>query len=243
MENSKTPIVDHQEVAEKLCDMLRPSGWHNLLKAFLVSDDFGHILHTLAAEVEEGYRFTPKLVQVFRAFMECPVRDLKVVVLGQDPYPHINVADGIAFSCTNTMKKEASLHYIHRAIAKTVYQNQVDAKELSPDLTPLANQGVLLLNTALTTRIGKIGSHVQLWKPFIAYLLDMLNSHGDCLVYVLLGKQAQHMEELIHEKHYVLTASHPASAAYARLHEWDCNDVFNKCNALLQNMEMPAIKW
>jgi uracil-DNA glycosylase len=235
--------IHPKDISLKLADLLKESGWHNVLKGFLLSEDFDKIIFALKDQVDNDKRFTPPLKQVFRSFQECPTDDLKVVFIGQDPYPQMNVADGISFSCGNTMKKEASLRYIHNAIAKTVYNDKVLAKDLSADLTPWANQGILMLNTSLTTEIGKIGKHFSIWEPFTNYVLDMINSMDKSIIFVFLGKKAQEYEDLISDKHVKLYASHPASAAYQKQQEWDCNDVFNKINEKLIENNQKIIAW
>lgn len=235
--------IHPKDIILKLADLLKESGWHNVLKGFLLSEDFDKIIFALKDQVDNDKRFTPPLKQVFRSFQECPTDDLKVVFIGQDPYPQMNVADGISFSCGNTMKKEASLRYIHNAIAKTVYNDKVLAKDLSADLTPWANQGILMLNTSLTTEIGKIGKHFSIWEPFTNYVLDMINSMDKSIIFVFLGKKAQEYEDLISDKHVKLYASHPASAAYQKQQEWDCNDVFNKINEKLIENNQKIIAW
>jgi len=244
MQNKNVPSLTHDQIVDKLQEMLRPSGWHNLLKGFLVSEDFEKIILTLETLVKEDKRFTPPLKQVFRAFQECPLENLKVVIIGQDPYPQLGVADGIAFSCGNTMKMEASLRYIHKAVIDTVYHGQLDIKELSPDLTRWANQGVLLMNTSLTTEIGKIGKHLELWKSFTAYVIDMINTQKKDIVWVFLGKKAQEYSDLVDDhRHRKLYASHPASAAYQREQSWNCNDIFNEVNKNLVELQYPPVKW
>ncbi len=234
--------IDINSAINKLQDMLRLAGWQDLLKAYMVSEEFSSTIMSLADMVQNDKRFTPPLKQVFRAFQECPVADLKVVVIGQDPYPQIGVADGIAFSCGNTRKKEASLRYIHKAVAQTVYEGKVNPNDLDPDLTKWANQGVLLLNTSLTTEIGKIGRHFDLWKHFTAYVLDILNSR-EPLVWVFLGKKAQEYADLVSDDHIKLYASHPASAAYQKEQSWDCNDVFNQVNQHLIQQGKDPVTW
>lgn len=237
---SSSPSINHDEVVYKMSEMLKDSGWHSVLKGFLVSEDFKHILETLSATVSEGKRFTPPLKQVFRAFQECPFDKMRVIIVGQDPYPQLGVADGISFSCGNTGKPEASLRYILGAVNDTVYDGKMDVKLADPNLQRWSNQGVLMLNTALTTEIGKIGKHFDIWQPFIAYLIDMLSKSDRPLVWVFMGKQAQALAELVDDHHHKLTCSHPASAAYQKQHKWDCNDIFNGVNALLDE---PKIVW
>jgi uracil-DNA glycosylase len=241
--SEKISSINHDEIVQKLSEILKPSGWHNLLKGFLVSEDFKNIIETLHTEVSEGRRFTPALRQVFRAFTECPVDKLRVIMVGQDPYPQAGVADGVAFSCGNTRKAEASLRYMLAAINKTVHDEKLDTTLMNPDLTHLANQGILMLNTALTTEINKIGKHYQIWKPFIQYLFDMLKTLDKQIIWVFMGKKTQELEALVPDNHIVMHCSHPASAAYARLNAWDCNDIFNKVNNLLIEAKTPPILW
>jgi len=244
----QTIKLDAAEVADKMYKMLKSSdsGWHDLLKGFLVSEDFVTIIKTLEGLVNEDIRFTPPLRMIFRAFSECPLDKLKVIMVGQDPYPQLGVADGIAFSCGNTGKPEASLRYIHRAIAKTVYDND-NTKDLNVDLVEWSRQGVLMLNTSLTTEVGKIGKHFAIWDPFVKYLIDMLNSRSinaeKPIVWAFLGKKAQELEDLLDDSQIILRASHPASAAYAREKMWDCNDIFNKINSELDGLGSTKILW
>jgi len=140
--------VDLKEVQMKLYERLKPSGWGQQLKGFLLSDDFYSLLNKLLDQANDQKRFTPTMKQVFRAFEECPYDKLKVIIVTQDPYPYAGVADGIAFSCSNTGKIAASLKYIFKDIETNVY---LDGYEWNPDLARWSNQGVLMLNTALTT--------------------------------------------------------------------------------------------
>jgi len=235
--------VNLQDVKEKLIEKLADCGWGNKLRTFIKSSEMDKILELLLKDALDNKRFTPKVKDMFNAFVECPYDTTRVVIIGQDPYPQAGVADGIAFSCGNTMKREASLRYIHKAIIDTVYNKQKDIKELSPDLTGWANQGVLLLNTSLTTEIGKIGKHFSIWNSFTEYLIDMLNASEQPIVWVFLGKKAQEYSELIGEKHIKLFATHPASAAYQKEQSWECNDVFNKVNEHLVQLQKDAINW
>ena len=230
--------VDLKEVQEKLIDKLRDSGWADKLKSFLMSSEFSEVLKTLHSMKDEGKRFTPPLKHVFSAFEECPYRDLKVVVIGQDPYPQLGVADGIAFSCSNTGKIEKSLQYMHASIKETVDVGYVG----SADLSPWVEQGVLMLNSALTTTIGKPGTHQELWQPFIAYLLDILTHAKDNLVYVFLGKKAQEFADMVPDSNCKIMVSHPASAAYNGS-KWDCNDMWNKINQHLEENGQQRISW
>lgn len=237
-----TQEINLEEIKCKLIEKLIPSGWSTKLRGFMQSSDFDKILETLYEQREAGKRFTPPLKHVFKAFEECPEKDLKVVIIGQDPYPSINVADGIAFSCSLTGKPQPSLKFIFQEIERTVYQDWPTYQD--PDLKRWANQGVLLINTALTCEIDKVGSHYNIWNDFIMYLLDMLSLTKSGLIFILLGAKAQELEAVLGQNHYILKASHPASAAYNG-GKWDCNDVFNKANEILkqQNESGLFINW
>jgi uracil-DNA glycosylase len=238
-----TISVDIQQIQEKLVDKIRPAGWADKLKAFIMTQDFAEVLDKLHNLRTEDKRFTPPLKDVFRAFEECPYKDLKVVIVGQDPYPQMNIADGMAFSCSKSMAAQPSLRYIFEAIEETVYQGFPTYQD--PNLQRWANQGVLLLNTALTVEVNSIGSHYELWKDFTTYVIDILSWNNPGLIWVFMGKKAQELEPLVSSNHYKFMVSHPASAAYAQKKQWDCNDVFNKINAVLRDNNGPdyCITW
>jgi len=231
--------VDLEEIRSRLITKLGPSGWATKLRGFVQSSDFSKVLETLYSLREDGKRFTPPLKLVFRALEECPVDKLKVVVIGQDPYPYLGVADGISFSCGLTRKPQPSLQKMFEEIERTVHQGYPSHQD--PDLTRWANQGVLMLNTALTCQVDKIGSHYDIWQPFLNYLIDMLSLTSSGLIFCLLGSKAQEFEGLIPPSHYVLKASHPASAAYNK-GNWDSGDLFNKVNEILTKNNGPHYK-
>jgi len=233
--------IDLEEIKQKLFIILEPSGWSQVLKPFIFSGDFDNILSQLVKLSNEDKRFTPPLKQVFRAFQECPYDELKVVVLGQDPYPRFGTADGIAFSCGNTKELQPSLSYMLEEINRTVYNGHPGS--LDPDLTRWSNQGILLLNTALTTEVGKVGQHYDIWKPFLAYLLDHLNCKQSGLVYIYMGKQAQEWADSTSENNFKFMISHPASAAYKKEARWNSDNVFVKTKEVVDKQFNYLIHW
>ena len=228
------------EIKQKMFAKLEPSGWGRVFKSFIFSSEFTDILSKLYELSIADKRFTPTLKQLFRAFEECPYDDLKVVFIGQDPYPQLGVADGISFSCSNTNKLQPSLKFILQEIDRTVYGNHVISEDL--DLKRWSKQGILMLNTALTVEVGKIGSHYDIWKPFTAYLLDSLNNYNPGLIYVYMGKKAEEWSELTNDNNYKFTVKHPASAAYNGS-KWDSNDIFNKISKLVEENNGQKIIW
>jgi uracil-DNA glycosylase len=228
------------QIKQKLFAKLEPNGWGRVLKSFIFSSEFTDIISKLYELSVNDKRFTPTLKQLFRAFEECPYDDLKVVFIGQDPYPQLGVADGISFSCSNTNKLQPSLKFILQEVDRTVYGNHVISEDL--DLKRWSNQGILMLNTALTVEVGKIGSHYDIWKNFTAYLLDWLNNYNPGLIYVYMGKKAEEWSELTNNNNYKFSVKHPASAAYNGS-KWDSNDIFNKISKLVEKNNGQEIIW
>ena len=233
--------LEIEEIKQKMFNKLEPSGWGRIFKSFIFSSEFEKIIIELYKQSVEDKRFTPPLKQVFRAFEECPYHELQMVIVGQDPYPQLGVADGIAFSCSNTNKLQPSLRYILDEVNKTVYNGEQISTDV--DLKRWSNQGILLLNTALTTEVGKIGAHYNIWKPFTAYLLDWLNNYNPGLIYVYMGKKAEEWSDLTNDTtSYKFTVKHPASAAYSGS-KWDSDNIFMRTRAVVKKMSGKSINW
>lgn len=237
-----TQQINISEIQKKLVETINHTDWYGLLNHFITKSEFQEILEKLVFEVEEGKRFVPKIKNTLNAFKECSFKDLKVVVIGQDPYPWLyknhpdgTVADGLAFSCGNSMKIQPSLEYIYNAMGK-------EPDDRNPDLKYLANQGVLLLNSAFTVEVNKPGTHYHIWKPFMNIILDTICYNKSGIVFILLGKVAQQFEDMITEDNLILKASHPASAGYNK-GVWNCEDVFNKTNEYLKERGKTIIQW
>ena len=232
--------LDLEEIKQKLFERLEPSGWGKILKPFIFSTDFENIIIQLARLSSDGKRFTPPLKDAFRAFEECPYDKLRVILVGQDPYPQFGIADGIAFSCSKTRDYQPSLSFILDEVNRTVYNGHPESIE--PDLKRWSNQGILMLNTALTTTVNKIGQHYKIWQPFIAYLFDYLTWHNSGLIYVYMGKEAQTWADTVSDNNYKFKVSHPASAAYNNS-SWDSQNVFVEVQKLIEQNYNQKIIW
>jgi len=232
--------VNTSDIQKKLIEKLTPSGWATRMRTFLNSADMKKILDTLLEESNDGKRFTPPVKIMFRAFEECPYDKIRVVIIGQDPYPQIGVADGLAFSCSLVPYEQPSLEYIFSNIQDTIYSAGYTGDK---DLKRWADQGVLLLNSAFTTTIGKPGTHQMLWRPFLIHVLDYLRWNNPGLIYVFMGKMAQEYIDIVGETGYKLVCSHPASAAYQGAKIWDSGDVWNQINNILYKNNGDKITW
>lgn len=154
----------------------------------------------------------PAQSNVFKAFEVCPYDKLKVVMLGQDPYPQKGVATGILFGNKEGTRDEdlsPSLQIIKEAAIN--FKIPHNCIIFDPTLESWAKQGILMINSALTVEMNSIGSHVMLWRPFIVRLLSDLSKHDTGIVYVLFGKQAQTFKPYINEKfNHIFEVEHPA---------------------------------
>jgi uracil-DNA glycosylase len=228
------------DVKDKIFAKLKKSSWDIPLKDFIYSEDFNKIIEYLYKDSINGKKFTPQLKDIFKAFEECPYKDLKVVFLGQDPFPGKDVADGIAFSCSYTKEAQPTLQALLDEVNRTV--NEGFNISTDPDLTRWANQGILLINTALTTTMYKVGQHHIIWQPFMAYLFDVLTWYNPGTIYVYFGKKASEWKNAVNDNNYKFELMHPATSYY-REEPWDCKDVFNKINKILLANNNQQIEW
>lgn len=227
--------ININNIRKKFKSQLNNSGWNNIMNPIIDSEEFEISIYKLKSYVENDQRFTPKLSEIFRAFEECPFDQLKVIIIGQDPYPQLGVADGISFSCSKTKKLQPSLRYIFKALNESQYDS------MDPDLSRWSKQGVLMLNTAFTVEIGKIGSHYDVWKPITQMILSAINSNKKDVAVALLGKKAEEWQLLLNNQKIYKTP-HPASAAY-KGGEWDCKNVFTNVNEYLLAQNNKPITW
>ena len=185
----------------------------------------------------------PQLKDIFKAFTLCPLNTLRVVVLSQDPYPQKGVATGIAFANSHNTpesKYSPSLEVLRESVIDyTIPHRRVI---FEPDLEKWEEQGVLLLNSALSCEMGRVGSHILLWRPFITSFLTNLSKCSTGIVYVLMGSQAQALEPYINSHfNYVIRIRHPSY--YARTKTRMPSDIWKQINNILINQNGYGIEW
>jgi len=228
--------INIPDIKQKLSEIMVSHDW-KALDFFLDQFEFQILMEELIQEHTLGHKFTPKISEAFNGILTCPSNNVKVIMIGQDPYPQAGVADGISFSCSKTMKEQPSLRHIFNEVAKLYPEGY----ERDPNLQKWTRQGIIMLNTALTCRIGEIGSHYHIWKGFTAFFLEYVNRrHKDCIA-VLLGKKAEEWAQYL-DNLDVIRVSHPASAAYTG-GQWDSNDLFNTINKKLNKLGKESIIW
>ncbi|MEY3646621.1 MAG: Uracil-DNA glycosylase [Bacteroidota bacterium] len=202
--------------------------WKNILNSCFDQEWMGQLERQLADEYESQQVFPP-ISDVFRALQLTSFEDVKVVILGQDPYHGIGEAQGFSFSVPNGIKTPPSLRNIFKELAA-----DLGGQRTQTDLTDWANQGVLLLNTVLTVRANQPGSHAKFgWQKFTSIIINSLNQRDKPIVFMLWGNYAQQAGKQIDEtKHLVIRCSHPSPLS-ANRGGWFGTKPFSRANDFL----------
>lgn len=213
------------------------STWKDILNAEFTQEYFKTISTQLSKAYEESEIFPPKK-DIFNAFEFCPLDKTKVVLLGMDPYHGKGQAHGLSFSVRQGVKIPPSL----RNIFKEINSDIGIVPPTTGYLASWANQGVLLLNSALTVKSGEPGSHILLWEQFTKNILKHLNSEDRPLVFLLWGSFAKSKKCLLNNpKHLILEAAHPSPlSAYNGF--FGCKH-FSSTNEFLSANGIEQIDW
>lgn len=213
---------------------IKPS-WIEIFKKY--TKELQEIKEKLDNDNIEGLERYPNDNLIFRAFNFFDIDQLKVVIIGQDCYHQPGQAQGLCFAVPNNFKKPPSLINIYKEI-----KDDIGELNCNNDLTEWANQGVLLLNSALTVRQSCAGSHLKIWKEFTDNIIRDISNSTTGIVFLLWGKYAQSKIKLINDNkdHHILTANHPSPLS-ANRGGWFKTKHFSKTNEILGNEK--AIKW
>ncbi|MCT7514922.1 uracil-DNA glycosylase [Aliarcobacter cryaerophilus] len=197
----------------------------------------------LKEEIDKRYETTtvfPEKQNIFKAFYLTKLDNLKVVILGQDPYHGFGQAQGLAFSTPANIKNPPSMQNILKEI-----QSDLGKKSICEDgdLTPWAKQGVLLLNTILTVEEAKPKSHHNLgWEVFTDNIIKYISDNCEDTIFILWGSPAISKTKLIdRKKHHILTAPHPSPLSSYRGF-FGCKH-FSQANNILKSLNKEAIIW
>jgi len=219
--------------------MIKPH-WQKIIKQEQSQDYFCQLQAEIAKQRAQGIPIFPIEEDVFRAFEYKDLADIKVVILGQDPYHGEGQAHGLAFSVQRGIKVPPSLVNIYKELTTDI-EDYVTPNH--GNLTAWAQQGVLLLNTVLTVQQGQAHSHAKLgWETFTDKIIEQINQHNDGCVFILWGAHAQKKGRNIdNEKHLVLNGPHPSPlSAYRGF--FGCQH-FSKANAWLAQNSKEVINW
>ena len=213
--------------------------WNALLSSEFEKPYFQALTAFVKKEYSEHTCY-PKGKEIFAAFDKCPVEDLKVVLLGQDPYHGEGQANGLSFSVRDGITHPPSLVNIFREIEEDLKLPYPE----SGNLSRWAEQGVLLLNATLTVRANTAGSHQgQGWETFTDAVIKCISDNCQHIVFLLWGSFAKKKIALIDtQKHCVLSSGHPSPLSANRGY-WFGNKHFSKTNAYLTSVGKQAIDW
>lgn len=233
--------------------------WASFLAPILSSKDYACIGDELTRQRDSmKLNIIPEFVNIFRAFKECPLHLLHTVIVGPNVYSDKvsktePLADGIAFSAKNSTECPQTLESMLYAIDETIYDGDYqfttiydhDKRMDVYDLKLWANQGILLLNRALTGVSRQDSTiHRGLWKPFTDSVIELICNSKDALGVILIGDYAGELEETFRSNptNFVVTCQHPEVARMLKV-PWKHNDVFGRVTTFHKNNNNIHIKW
>jgi len=220
-------------------DLNIEKGWKDILSQEFEKPYFKELIQFVDTEYQTTVCY-PKKDEIFNAFNTCAFDNLKVVIIGQDPYHGIGQANGLCFSVNNTITIPPSLKNIfkelHTDINKPISQNG--------NLISWAKQGVLLLNATLTVRANEAGSHQKKgWEQFTDAVIKKISDNKKDIVFLLWGGFAKKKGTKIDKaKHHILLSGHPSPLSANRGY-WFGNKHFSKTNEFLKMKNKTKINW
>ncbi|NIJ45107.1 uracil-DNA glycosylase [Wenyingzhuangia heitensis] len=219
---------------------LLPNDWQQILKAEFTKDYWLELTNKIELAYLEKVCYPPKK-HVFNAFNYCAFKDVKVVIIGQDPYHGKGQANGLCFSYVDTKKFPPSLKNIYKEVGADL---DITMPAKNGDLSAWAKQGVLLLNTTLTVQESLPNSHQKYgWTAFTDTVIKTISDEKEKVIFLLWGGFAQKKESLIDEsKHLILKATHPSPLGANKGGWFGCKH-FSKTNVYLSKNGKKAIEW
>ena len=215
--------------------------WHDVIGQEKQQEYFQQTITYVQAERDAGKTIYPPAKDVFNAFRYTELKDIKVVIIGQDPYHGPNQAHGLCFSVLPGVKTPPSLVNMYKELAQDIPGFEI------PDhgyLKSWAEQGVLLLNTVLTVEQGKAHSHAKTtgWETFTDRVIQAVNDHCEGVIFLLWGAHAQKKGKVIdRNRHHVLMAPHPSPLS-AHRGFFGCKH-FSQANQILLEKGHTPINW
>ena len=211
--------------------------WKEILAPIKNSEYFATLRKKINEEYAKNICFPPKK-QIFRALVLTPFDEVKVVILGQDPYHNDFQANGLCFSVSDMVPAPPSLKNIYKEL-----ESDLNIKKNTNDLASWALQGVLLLNTTLTVKAHEANSHKDLgWEQFTDFIIKEISTHKENIVFVLWGAYAQKKSQLIDsQKHLIIKTAHPSPLSAHR--GFLGSKPFSKINNYLSKHRKAIINW
>jgi uracil-DNA glycosylase len=222
-----------------MADVQIAEDWKKHLETEFNKPYFNQLIDFVKDEYKDHACYPPGK-QIFNAFDKCSFENTRVVILGQDPYHNPGQAHGLCFSVNDGVPIPPSLINVFKELRDDV-QKPIPT---SGNLEKWAEQGVLLLNSTLTVRAGKAGSHQKKgWEKFTDEVIRTINNKKDNVVFMLWGKYAQDKGKIINpERHFVLKSKHPSPLS-ANFGGWFGNKHFSQANNYLEAKGLEPIEW
>lgn len=213
--------------------------WENLIKEESRKDYYINLMEYIDKAYREKHIY-PSKENIFLALTSVPIENVKVVILGQDPYHGEGEAHGLAFSVNKWVKVPPSLKNIYKEIKRDL---NIDLDTTSGYLGSWSKEGVILLNSVLTVEKDTPGSHRKKgWEIFTDKVIENINSKDEPVVFMLWGNYAKEKEKLItNPKHLILKSAHPSP--FSVRHGFDGCSHFSIANEFLKNNNMGEINW
>lgn len=216
--------------------------WYEPLKDFVESEKF----ITIGKQIRDD-RVKHSVIPnqgselLFKVFRLTPYNKIKIIILGLDPYHTPGAYDGLAFSNSSLTQPQPSLRNILTEVESDVYNGLNLNRVTDYSLYSWAEQGVLLINTALTVREGQPESHLHIWKPFTEYWINKLQERND-IIWMLFGRKAESYKHLItNPSHYKIVTGHPSPLNTSNPFK-GCK-CFSQCNEQLRARNLEIINW
>lgn len=211
--------------------------WTEILAPIKNTDYFRDLWSKVKQEYQQHQCFPPKN-QIFRAIELTPFEEVKVVIIGQDPYHNNLQANGLCFSVSDKVPAPPSLKNIFKEL-----ETDIGTIKTSNELESWAQQGVLLLNATLTVQAHQPNSHKDLgWERFTDFIIQEISEKKENIIFVLWGAFAQKKEKLINpNKHYIIKSAHPSPFSVYR--GFFGSKPFSKINTYLKSKNKTEIVW
>ena len=210
--------------------------WDKVLKKIYDGEYFKLLLLRVQNEYKNKVIFPPKH-EVFNAFRLTPFANVKVVIVGQDPYHGVGEANGLSFSVKDGVKLPPSLKNIY----KELYDDLGVPIRTSGDLSSWAKQGVLMLNSTLTVEKDNANSHSNIgWQQFTDDVIRLIDNNKRDVVFILWGNYARSKKTLI-KNNYIIESAHPSP--FSAYNGFFGSKPFSKCNNYLKSKGLEEIKW
>ena len=221
--------------------------WQELLLSYPDFEEMNSALTKEYKTYEPHIKILPFKNNIFNAFKLCPLKSLKVSLIGQDCYINMKKnkntgeeepeANGLAFSVNEGLPLPPSLKNLIKEM-----QDDIGGEFRSSDFSNLASQGILFLNAALTVRQYKSNSHAKIWRKFTDWIIQQISKNTEGIVFILLGKYAQEKKKFIDtDKHHIIEEIHPSPLSAYR--GFFGSKIYSKCNTILKDTGKEEIEW